>query len=66
MSEENIETITKSDSNFAPTFADHHILPEININGRYVINNTYIAIKIVSLYISDTLNPQLRNLNTEK
>ena len=24
MSEENIENITKSDSNFAPTFVDHH------------------------------------------
>ena len=27
MSEENIENITKSDSNFAPTFVDHHVLP---------------------------------------
>ena len=26
MSEENIQNVTKSDSNFAPTFADHHIL----------------------------------------
>ena len=25
MSEENIENITKSDSNFAPTFVDHHV-----------------------------------------
>ena len=30
MSEENIENITKSDSNFAPTFVDHHVLPNIN------------------------------------
>ena len=34
MSGENIENITKSDSNFAPTFVDHHILPDININGQ--------------------------------
>ena len=26
MSEESIENITKSDSNFAPTFVDHHLL----------------------------------------
>ena len=32
MSEENIENITKSDSNFAPTFVDHHVLPDINFN----------------------------------
>ena len=30
MSAENIENITKSDSDFEPTFVDHHILPEIN------------------------------------
>ena len=33
MSEENIENITKSDSKFAPTFVDHHLLPDINFNG---------------------------------
>ena len=32
MSEESIENITKSDSNFAPTFVDHHVLPDINFN----------------------------------
>ena len=32
MSEENIENITKSESSFAPTFVDHHILPDIKIN----------------------------------
>ena len=31
MSEENIEIITKSDSNFASTFVDHHVLPDINL-----------------------------------
>ena len=34
MSEENIENIAKSDSNFAPTFVDHHLLPDINFNGH--------------------------------
>ena len=32
MSEESIENITKSDSNFAPTFLDHHLLPDMNFN----------------------------------
>ena len=34
MSEENIENITKSDSNFAITFVDYHVLPDINFNGH--------------------------------
>ena len=32
MSEEDIENISKSDSNFAPTFVDHCVLPDINFN----------------------------------
>ena len=27
MSEEDTENVTKSDSSFAPTFNDHHVLP---------------------------------------
>ena len=49
MSEENIENITKSDSNFAPTFADHHLLPDINFNGHCLINNISIPKKIIYL-----------------
>ena len=41
MSEENIENITKSDINFALTFVDHHILPDINFNGYCLIINFY-------------------------
>ena len=37
MLEENIENITKSDSNFAPTFVDHNLLPHINFNGHCLI-----------------------------
>ena len=37
MSEESIEKVTKSDSNFAPTFADHHLLPDMNSNGHCLI-----------------------------
>ena len=36
---ENIENITKSDSNFPPTFVDHYLFPEINFNGHCLINN---------------------------
>ena len=65
MSEENIEHIAKSESNFAGTFVDHHLLPDINFNGHCLINNTSIPKKVINLYISYTLNPQLRNLSTD-
>ena len=39
MSEENIKNITKSDSNFALHFVDHHLLSDINFNGNSLINN---------------------------
>ena len=32
ISGENIENITKLDSNFAPTFVDHHVLPDIDFD----------------------------------
>ena len=64
-SEENIENVTISDSNFAPTFVNHHILPEIDFTEHCLINNNiYIPKKIINLYISYILNPRLRNLNT--
>ena len=65
MSEENIENTTKSDSNFAPTFANYHVLPDKNFNGHCLINNDIsIPKKVINLYISYILNPRLRNLNT--
>ena len=46
MSEKSIDIITKSDSNFAPTFVYHHTLPGINFNGHCLIeNNIYIPKK---------------------
>ena len=64
--EESIENITKSDSNFAPTFVDHHVLPDINLNGLCLIkNNISIPKKVINLYISYTSCSQLRNLNTD-
>ena len=50
MSEENAETITKSDNNLAPTFVDHHVLPDINLNGNCLINTIYIT-KKKNIYI---------------
>ena len=63
-SEESIENTTKSDSKFASPFVYHHLLPDINFNGHCLINNIYIPKKVINLYISCTLGPQLRNLNT--
>ena len=66
MSEENIENITKSDSNFAPTSVDRHILPDINFNGHCLIKkNISIRKNVINIHLSYTLNPWLRNLNTD-
>ena len=66
MSEKNINNITKSDRNFAPAFADHHLLREINFNEHFLIkNNICIPKKVINLHISYKLNPQLRNLNID-
>ena len=66
MPQKNIANILKSDSNFAPNFADHHLLLDINFNGHCLIkDNISIPKKVTNLYISYTLNPQLRNLNTD-
>ena len=64
-SEQNIENITKSDSNYAPTFVDHHFLLDISLSGYCLINNINISKKVINLYISYTLRPQIRNLNTD-
>ena len=66
MSEENIENITISNGNFAPTFVDHHVLPDTNFNGHCLIKDKIsIPKKVINLYISYTLGLQLRNLSTD-
>ena len=66
MSEKIFENISKSNSNFAPTFVDHHLLPDISFNGHCLINDDIsIPKKIINLYISNILSPSLRNLNTD-
>ena len=37
----------------------------MSFNGHCLINNFYIPKKVINLYISYTLGPQLRNLNTD-
>ena len=49
MSEKNIENITNLDSNFAPTFADHHVLQDINVHRHYLIDNIYIPKKGIDI-----------------
>ena len=63
MSEESIENITKSDSNFVPTFVDHYLLSDINFNRHCLISNFNTPKKIINKYISYTLNHWSRNLN---
>ena len=60
-----IKNMTKSDGNFAPTFADHHVLPDINFNGHRLITNVYIPKEIMNIYISCTLSPWLGNLDSD-
>ena len=45
MSEESTKNKIKSDSNFAPNFVNHHLLPDINFNGHCLINNVSIPKK---------------------
>ena len=58
ISEENIESITKSNSNFVPTFVVHHVLPDIltdiqtDIPDCLICNNISIPKKEINLYIS--------------
>ena len=40
-------------------------MPDINFNGHCLMNNITVPKKVINLYISYTLNPQLRNLNTD-
>ena len=51
MSEENVENITKSDSNLSPTFIDHHLLLDINFNGRFLINSSSIPKKVMKINV---------------
>ena len=50
---------------FCTNFCISSLLQDMNLNGHCSIkNNTSIPKKLINLYISYTLAPQLRNLNT--
>ena len=51
MSKDNIENITKSDCNFAPTSVDHHLLPDINFNGHCLRKDIYIPKEVINIYV---------------
>ena len=51
ISEENIENLTKSDNNFAPTFVGYHLWPDINFNEHCLINNNFSIPKKSNKYI---------------
>ena len=55
MSEESIKNINKSNSNFAPTFGDGHVLPGMNFDGHCLKKKKFVPLK----------RPQLRNSNTD-
>ena len=66
LSEENIANITKSDSNFAPSLVDQHLLPDMNFNGHCLIkNNIFFPENVINLYISYKLGSQLKKLDTD-
>ena len=47
MTDKNFENITKSDSNFAPTFVDYHLSPQKTFNEHcFKKNNIYIPKKV--------------------
>ena len=46
MSEESIEHITKSDSNFPPTFVHHHVLPDV------IKTNISIPKKLIYIFLT--------------
>ena len=52
---ENIKNITKSGSNVASNFVDHHLLPDITFTGHCLMkNNISIPKKVKYIYISYT------------
>ena len=66
LSEERIENITTSESNFAPTLINYYSLPDIKFNGHCLINNNNDpSLAAVYLYICYTLDQWSRDLSTD-
>ena len=65
MPEESIENITKSNNFVAPTFVNHYILPDENINGHYLMNNNISIPRYnIYIYICYIIDQWPRDLNT--
>ena len=45
MSQEKIESINKSDSNFVPALVDYHLLPDMYFNGYGLVKNNLSIFK---------------------
>ena len=66
LSEESIENISATDSNFASTLINYYPLPDIKFNGHCLINNNNEpSLGAVNLYICYTLDRWSRDLNTD-
>ena len=58
--------VFKSNSFFAPTFVNHYILPDVDFNGHYLINNSISVPKtVINIYVSYIPNQWPRDLNTD-
>ena len=45
MPEEDIENITKPNSNFVPSFVDHRVSPDINFNGHCLKKMMFLSLR---------------------
>ena len=52
MSEQSTKNITKSDSNFAQTFVDHYLLPNMDFNRHCLIKNISTLKNVIYLFLT--------------
>ena len=65
LSEESIENITTSESNFSPTLTNCYPLSDIKFDGHCLINNNNDpSLSVVNFYIGYTLDQWSRDLDT--
>ena len=63
--QKNVLKIQLNQTGILYQLADHPLLPEMNFNGHWLIKKISFPRKVINLYISYTLAPQLGNLNTD-
>ena len=60
------ENLTTSDIHFTPTLLNQYPFPDAKFNGQCLINNNFFTHgEVLSLYMSYTLDPWSRDLNTD-